>query len=110
MDKNKLKKEKKLENKINSKYVSPFHVPGYTAQENLWDFVCDLNEEDPLDKLIYKVDEETLKENYMKDLNLISITKKKRNTKKRKMKLKYRSDNKKTEGLDGKETKNSDKK
>ena len=30
-------------------YISPFPVPGYKNDDNLWEFVCDLNEEDPLD-------------------------------------------------------------
>ena len=34
----------------NKKYISPFPVPGYTNDENLWDFVCDLNAKDPNDK------------------------------------------------------------
>ena len=28
------------------KYISPFPVPGYSLNENLWDFVCDLNTKD----------------------------------------------------------------
>ena len=31
------------------KYISPFPVPGYSLDENLWDFICDLNEKDPYD-------------------------------------------------------------
>ena len=31
------------------KYISPFPVPGYSLEENLWDFICDLNEKDPYD-------------------------------------------------------------
>ena len=30
-------------------YISPFPVPGYKNDDNLWEFVCDLKEEDPLD-------------------------------------------------------------
>ena len=30
----------------NTKYISPFPVPGYTDDENLWDYICDLNEKD----------------------------------------------------------------
>ena len=39
-------------NKENKKYISPFSVPGYKEDDNLWEFVCDLNERDPLDDLI----------------------------------------------------------
>ena len=30
--------------KKKQKYISPFPVPGYNLSENLWEFVCDLNE------------------------------------------------------------------
>ena len=46
------KKEDTNDNKNNKKYKSPFPVPGYELNENLWEFVCDLNEKDPLDELI----------------------------------------------------------
>ena len=51
---NKAKKEKdnKNVNKIElntNKYISPFPVPGYLLNENLWDFVCDLNSKDPFE-------------------------------------------------------------
>jgi len=36
----------KNKNVNNKKYISPFPVPGYTQDENLWDFVCDLNSKD----------------------------------------------------------------
>ena len=52
--------EKKEENKleINKKkgYISPFPVPGYSEDENLWEFVCDLNSKDPLDECKNKED------------------------------------------------------
>ena len=35
--------------KNNKKYISPFPVPGYDLNDNLWDLVCDLNEIDPYD-------------------------------------------------------------
>ena len=38
----------------NDKYISPFPVPGYKNDDNLWEFVCDLNSEDPLDKYLDK--------------------------------------------------------
>ena len=37
------------EKKYNGKYISPFPVPGYSNEENLWCFVCDLNSKDPYD-------------------------------------------------------------
>ena len=46
-------KKKKNDNK-NKKYISPFPVPGYTSEENIWDFVCDLDDPDPLDESNYK--------------------------------------------------------
>ena len=46
-----IKKENDNDKK-NIKYKSPFPVPGYELDENLWDFVCDLNDIDPLDELI----------------------------------------------------------
>ena len=33
--------------KDNKKYISPFPVPGYQLDDNLWDLVCDLNDKDP---------------------------------------------------------------
>ena len=37
-------------NEMNAKkYISPFPVPGYSLDENLWDFVCDLNSKDPFE-------------------------------------------------------------
>ena len=41
-------------NKKNKKYISPFPVPGYTLEENMWDYVCDLNSDDPLDVFLDK--------------------------------------------------------
>ena len=43
-------KNKENDNK-QKKYVSPFPVPGYSTEENIWDFVCDLDDPDPLDEL-----------------------------------------------------------
>jgi len=40
--------------KINKRYQSPFPVPGYEDDENLWEFVCDLNGNDPLDEFLFK--------------------------------------------------------
>ena len=52
-----IKNSKKLGNdynKYNNNYITPFPVPGYSNDENLWEFVCDLNDEDPLDKFLDK--------------------------------------------------------
>ena len=54
---NKGKKEKKNFNQFENnkkKYISPFPVPGYSLDENLWDFVCDLNSKDPFEMKIEK--------------------------------------------------------
>ena len=50
------KKNEDLEEKNIKKdrYISPFPVPGYNDDENLWEFVCDLNSEDPLDEFLDK--------------------------------------------------------
>ena len=49
-DINKNKNEKKENNnKENKKYKSPFPVPGYELDDNLWELVCDLNEKEPFD-------------------------------------------------------------
>ena len=84
-------KEKKNINKI-KKYVSPFPIPGYTLDENIWDFVCDLNELDPLDERIDK-EEETLIDN-KNNKNSYNKMKRRKNKKgkKRKIKLKKISD------------------
>ena len=54
INKNKDSKIDKLKKNIsnNKKYISPFPVPGYTNDENLWDFVCDLNANDPNDEFL----------------------------------------------------------
>ena len=36
-------KTNKKNKKKKKKYISPFPVPGYSLDENLWEFVCDLN-------------------------------------------------------------------
>ena len=53
---NKLNKEKgrresikQIQNENINKYISPFPVPGYSLDENLWEFVCDLNSKDPFE-------------------------------------------------------------
>ena len=88
-------KENKSINKNNKVYISPFPIPGYTLNENIWDFVCDLNEQDPLDKLIDKEEneEETIKENNKKYNYSISKRKKNKKGKKRKNKKSKRKKN-----------------
>ena len=51
-DSNSVNNKKRIIVGNNKKYVSPFPVPGYTDDENLWDFVCDLNTKDPYDKFL----------------------------------------------------------
>ena len=59
-----VKNSKRLENDNNkNNYITPFPVPGYSNDENLWEFVCNLNEEDPLDKYLDKSSSNNLEEN-----------------------------------------------
>jgi hypothetical protein len=54
----KKKPETKIEiNSNNNKYISPFPVPGYKDDDNLWEFVCDLTIKDPLDDFLEKEDD-----------------------------------------------------
>ena len=53
-EKEKEKEENKANNNKNSKYKTPFPVPGYQEDENLWEFVCDLNNKDPFDDFLDK--------------------------------------------------------
>ena len=46
--------ETKLDLNKNDKYITPFPVPGYKNDENLWEFVCDLTSKDPLDEFLDK--------------------------------------------------------
>ena len=68
-------------NKI--KYISPFPVPGYSLDENLWDFVCDLNEKDP-----YEIEREKEKQKLKEKGNKDSFTGIRHLLKKRKKKIK----------------------
>jgi len=61
----------------NKKYISPFPVPGYTLYENIWDFVCDLNEQDPLDLQIDKKQEEEISTENNKRYNHYKLKRKK---------------------------------
>jgi hypothetical protein len=90
-------------NKI-KKYISPFPIPGYNLYENLWDFVCDLKEQEPMEEIIDK-DEDLTKENSDLKNNSYKFNFRKRKNKKgkkRKMKLMKRSKNKNLEKEDKK--------
>ena len=52
----KIDKTQELKNETikNEKYISPFPVPGYKDDDNLWEFVCDLTSKDPLDDFLDK--------------------------------------------------------
>jgi hypothetical protein len=52
--------ENKNNEEKNKKYISPFPIPGYELDDNLWEFVCDLNIKDPLDN--NTINKETIKE------------------------------------------------
>ena len=51
--------EEKIDKNKSGKYVTPFPVPGYRDDENLWEFVCDLNSKDPLDDYLDKEETKT---------------------------------------------------
>ena len=48
------KDEEKVHDEKNKKYISPFPVPGYDLDENLWELICDLYSKDPLDEFLDK--------------------------------------------------------
>ena len=82
MDSNKITnnqpKNKNNDNK-QKKYISPFPVPGYSQDENIWDLVCDLDDPDPLDELQDKEEEitnENEKNNYAHKSHLGKSSKK----------------------------------
>ena len=52
----KMNKEQEVKSELNKndKYISPFPIPGYKNDDNLWEFVCDLSSKDPLDKFLDK--------------------------------------------------------
>jgi hypothetical protein len=86
-NKNKDKKDNKNSDiNKNKKYISPFPIPGYTLDENIWDFVCDLNEHDPFDEYIDKEEEISIENNNKK--NNYNLFRKRRNKKGKKKKLK----------------------
>ena len=43
-NKNELNDDNKIKNDKKKKYISPFPVPGYELDDNLWELICDLNE------------------------------------------------------------------
>jgi len=49
INKNKNEKKENNNNKESKKYKSPFPVPGYELDDNLWELVCELNEKEPFD-------------------------------------------------------------
>ena len=59
INKNEEIKNDDIKKNNNKKYKSPFPVPGYELNENLWELVCDLNESDPLDELIIIKNQQT---------------------------------------------------
>ena len=74
-EENKFDKNKIINNQSNNKstvnkqknYISPFPVPGYSIEENIWEFVCDLDDPDPLDEIPNKeedINNENEKNNY----------------------------------------------
>jgi hypothetical protein len=46
---------------MDKQYISPFKVKGYDDNENLWDYVCDLNEKDQ-----YEIEKELERERLKK--------------------------------------------
>ena len=77
------------EKKYSGKYISPFPVPGYSNDENLWCFVCDLNSKDPYDiKMEKEKEKEKQKQNEKNSFtgirHLLKKKDKKNNDKKRK--------------------------
>ena len=70
INKNKNFKNDKLKKTIsnNKKYISPFPVPGYSNDDNLCDFVCDLNANDPNDEFL-----ETKNDNNEKDQSYTGV-------------------------------------
>ena len=77
---NKNDKAKKIVNN-NKKYISPFPVPGYSLDENLWDFVCDLNEKDPNDEFLSIIQEENISSKEQSYRGIKHLLKRKNKTK-----------------------------
>ena len=81
---NNIKENKNETINKNNKYISPFPVPGYSQEENIWDFVCDLNEPDLIDGFTTK-GEETSVEPIKKHCYNFVFKKRKKKGKKRKV-------------------------
>ena len=76
-----------------NKYISPFPVPGYSLDENLWDFVCDLNAKDPLE---VKIEKEVIeKDSFTGIRHLLKKKDKKNNIGKKGKKINKKNKNKK---------------
>ena len=73
--------DKKIENK-NQKYISPFPVPGYDLDDNLWNFICDLNEKDPFDERLENEIIENDKKETVSFTGIKHLIKKKKNKQK----------------------------
>jgi hypothetical protein len=100
-DKDKEKEKEKInktipEKKYNGKYISPFPVPGYSNDENLWCFVCDLNSKDPLD---IKLEKEKEKEKQNEKISFTGI--------RHLLKKKDKKNNEKKKGKKGNKGKNN---
>ena len=67
------KKNEEVKDNNNSGYITPFPVPGYSDNENLWEFVCDLNSKDPLDDFL---DEDDKKDKDYSGINFLFNQKK----------------------------------
>ena len=98
-DNNENKHNKENNNTIknkNKKYISPFPIPGYTLDENIWDFVCDLNDPDPFEGIKEENEEEEENTNEKnKRKNIYNFTKRRKNkkSKKKNKKLKRKKNN-----------------
>ena len=73
--------DKKIENK-NQKYISPFPVPGYDLDDNLRNFICDLNEKDPFDERLENEIIENEKKETVSFTGIKHLIKKKKNKQK----------------------------
>ena len=106
-EKNKQNENKNIEDK-NKKYISPFPVPGYDLDDNLWEFVCDLNGKDPLDSQLEK-EETTEKESYTGIRHLLRKKNTKLNLEKSNKKEISTKENKNKDNQDEKEKEKNDK-
>ena len=63
-------KTSKNNKKKKIKYISPFPVPGYSMEENLWEFVCDLNLKDKDKEKEKEKEKEKINHDIMKTKNI----------------------------------------